>query len=189
MHLQDEADEDLMLRYRDGDAAAFEVLYARHKGPLFRYVRRQCSDPHAAEELFQDVWANLIRARRRYRVRARFTTYLYRIAHNRIVDWYASRGRRPGDNPGDGASDPVADLPAGDADRPDTRADLDQQVARVQTLLAEMPREQREAFLLSQEGGLTAAEIARATGVGKEAAKSRLRYAIARLRRGLEAQP
>jgi RNA polymerase sigma-70 factor (ECF subfamily) len=70
-------DEELMNRYRDGDAHAFEVLYTRHKGPLYRYLLRQCGAAALAEELFQDVWMKLIRARERYEARAKFTTYLY----------------------------------------------------------------------------------------------------------------
>ena len=82
------SDEELMLGYRDGDAGAFDVLYARHKGGLYRYLHRQCRDAAAAEELFQDVWMNLIRARTGYTVQAKFTTYLYRLAHNRLIDHY-----------------------------------------------------------------------------------------------------
>ncbi len=77
-----------MLCYRDGDAGAFDALYARHKGGLYRYLLRQCREPAAAEELFQDVWMNLIRARAAYTVQAKFTTYLYRLAHNRLIDHY-----------------------------------------------------------------------------------------------------
>ena len=81
-------DEELMNRYRDGDAHAFEVLYTRHKGPLYRYLLRQCGAAALAEELFQDVWMKLIRARERYETRAKFTTYLYHLAHNRLIDHY-----------------------------------------------------------------------------------------------------
>src|SRR5262245_56603504 len=82
------SDEDLMLLYRDGDAGAFDALYARHKGGLYRYLLRQCRNQALAEELFQDVWMNLTRARTSYTVEARFTTYLYRLAHNRLIDHY-----------------------------------------------------------------------------------------------------
>src|SRR3970040_676632 len=81
-------DEELMLLYRDGEAGAFDALYARHKGGVYRYLLRQCRDAAAAEELFQDVWMNLIRARAGYTVQAKFTTYLYRLAHNRLIDLY-----------------------------------------------------------------------------------------------------
>ena len=93
------SDEDLMLGYRNGDAAAFEVLYIRHKGALYRYLLRQCRIAAVAEELLRDVWLNLVRARERYEVRAKFTTYLFRLAHNRLIDYYRRQStglcRRP----------------------------------------------------------------------------------------------
>src|SRR5688572_20791754 len=84
----DSPDEELMLCYRDGDAGAFDVLYRRHRGGLYRYVVRLIANPGVADELFQDVWTNLIRARRTYTVSAKFTTYLYRLAHNRVIDYF-----------------------------------------------------------------------------------------------------
>src|SRR5262245_10651143 len=88
---QNPSDEELMERYRDGDAGAFDVIYGRHKGGLFRYMLRQCANRGVAEELFQEVWMNLIRARDAYTVQARFSTYLYRLAHNRLIDHYRSQ--------------------------------------------------------------------------------------------------
>ncbi len=82
------SDEELMLGYRDGDAGAFDALYGRHKGGVYRYLLRQCRAAAVAEELFQDVWMNLVRARAGYTVQAKFTTYLYRLAHNRLIDHY-----------------------------------------------------------------------------------------------------
>jgi RNA polymerase sigma-70 factor (ECF subfamily) len=75
-----------MLEYRDGTAAAFEALYARHKAPLFRFVLRSVRERGQAEELHQDIWMRVIEARSRYEPQARFTTWLYTIAHNRLVD-------------------------------------------------------------------------------------------------------
>ena len=82
-----------MLAYRDGDAAAFEVLYARHRGRLFRYLLHQCARREQADEMFQEVWMSVIRARGNYEVSAKFTTWLFRIAHNRLIDGYRARGR------------------------------------------------------------------------------------------------
>ena len=176
-----------MLAYRDGDSRAFESLYARHKGGLYRYLARQCREPAVAEELFQDVWMNLIRARARYAVQAKFATYLYRLAHNRLIDHYR-RGRSGvpmsyDDDP----DDPLIErLPAADAVRPDVQAGQTQEVQRLLALLAQLPEAQREAFLLREEAGLSLEEIAEATGVPAETAKSRLRYAVAKLREGME---
>ena len=99
-----------MLCYRDGDAGAFDALYARHKGGLYRYLLRQCREPAAAEELFQDVWMNLIRARARYTVQAKFTTYLYRLAHNRLIDHYRKHEPGHGDLVRRGGRSRVEDL-------------------------------------------------------------------------------
>src|SRR6188508_1672712 len=85
-------DEQLMLAYAGGDAAAFEALYSRHKGPLFRFVLRSVKAPAQAEELFQEVWMRAIEARARYRPEAKFSTWLYTIAHNRLVDHWRSKG-------------------------------------------------------------------------------------------------
>ena len=87
-------DEALMLAYRDGDAAAFEALYARHRAKLFRYLLRQCGRREQADEMFQEIWMSVIRARSNYEVTAKFTTWLYRIAHNRLVDSYRAAGRQ-----------------------------------------------------------------------------------------------
>ena len=85
-------DEDLMLAYAAGDAAAFDALYARHKGGAYRFVLRGCGHAGVADELFQDVWMNVIRARASYVPSAKFTTWLYRIARNRLIDHRRATG-------------------------------------------------------------------------------------------------
>ena len=82
------SDEHLMLSYRDGNAVAFDELYGRHRGGVFRYVLRQVGLRSAAEEVFQEIWMNIISSRARYRVEARFTTFLYHVAHNCVVDCF-----------------------------------------------------------------------------------------------------
>jgi RNA polymerase sigma-70 factor (ECF subfamily) len=179
------SDEELMLGYRDGDAAAFDVLYARHKGGLYRYLQRQCRNAAAAEELFQDVWLNLIRARAGYTVQARFTTYFYRLAHNRLIDYYRKNSQAAISSFDDANGEAVEELRDDHAAPPDAAYDSRQQAQRLLALLAELPEAQREAFLLQQEGGLSVEEIAHATGVSRETAKSRLRYAMSKLRQGM----
>lgn len=182
----DASDEALMLGYRDGDAGAFDVLYNRHKGGIYRYLLRQCRNAGLAEELFQDVWMNLIRARSRYTVQAKFSTYLYRIAHNRLMDHF--RRNDSGNISLDDESGMTVDEPAAPpgAD-PQAGADRREQAAQLLTLLGALPPEQRAAFLLQHEGGLSIEEIATTTGVTRETAKSRLRYAMAKLRQGMQA--
>lgn len=182
----DATDETLMLGYRDGDAGAFDVLYGRHKGGIYRYLLRQCRNAALADELFQDVWMNLIRARAGYTVQAKFSTYLYRIAHNRLMDHFRRNdagGVSLDDETAAGIDEPVAPRSV----EPEAGADARQQAARLLALLDELPEEQREAFVLQQEGGLSIEEIAATTGVTRETAKSRLRYALAKLRQGMQA--
>ncbi len=179
-------DEELMERYRDGDAGAFDILYGRHKGGVYRFMLRQCSDRGIAEELFQDVWMNLIRTRTTYKVTAKFTTWLYRLAHNRLIDHYRTRaGGVPVSF--DAEDGPVLDnIPAARGDDPAVSVEVKQQAVRLLQLLGELPEAQREAFLLQQESDMSIEDIAQATGVNRETAKSRLRYALARLRAGMQ---
>src|SRR5258706_8285412 len=100
------SDEELMLAYAGGDAGAFEALYAKHKGALFRFVLRSMKARGEAEEVFQDVWMRVIEARTRYTPTAKFTTWLYTIAHHRLVDHWrpkdlslASRDAEEGPGP------------------------------------------------------------------------------------------
>jgi RNA polymerase sigma-70 factor, ECF subfamily len=189
MTLDTDTDEDLMLRYRDGDAAAFEVLYGRHKGGVFRYMLRQCRDRGVAEELFQEVWMNLIKARASYVVRARFSTYIYSIAHNRIIDHYRQSGREVPlsyKQDSEDGEDKLENISANDRHQPDALLSAKQGAAEFLRLLQNLPEAQREAFLLHEEAGMSIEEIAVATNVNAETAKSRLRYALSKLRDGLK---
>jgi RNA polymerase sigma-70 factor (ECF subfamily) len=176
-------DRELMAAYRDGDVAAFETLYSRHKGPLYRYYLRQGCDAPTAAELFQEVWANIIRARSGYRPTARFSTYMYRIAHNCLVDHYRRSGRVV--DLVDEGKVAIDELPGGDCDGPEAAAVSGERIASFRAALAALPDEQREAFVLREETGLGLADIAAVTGVSAETAKSRLRYALKKLRAAL----
>ena len=180
-------DETLMLAYRDGDGTAFEALYARHRARLFRYLLHQCGRREQADELFQEIWMSVIRARSSYEVSAKFTTWLYRIAHNRLVDLFRARGRLAEFEieTRDETGDPPAQ-PASATERPDRLLERAQLAGRLVAAVEGLPAVQREAFLLAVEGGLTVDEIGNATGCGFETAKSRLRYAYSRLRTTLE---
>jgi RNA polymerase sigma-70 factor, ECF subfamily len=183
------SDEQLMIAYRDGDAAAFDTLYRRHKGGVYRYMLRQCRDAGVADELFQDVWMNLIRAREGYTVQAKFTTYIYKLAHNRLIDYYRKHGQATLVSFDDDSEDAplVAEPVAAPRDEPEKHLDIKQQAAQLLTLLGALPPPQREAFVMQYEGGMSVEEIADATGVTRETAKSRLRYAMAKIREGLAA--
>lgn len=186
----DDADERLMLAYAAGRADAFDRLYARHKGPVFRYLVRHCNDAKLAEELFQDVWTNVIRVRASYAPTAKFTTWLYTLAHNRLVDHWRSRGQLgfvsiDGEDDDDDRAAALA-LPGARTDEPETRVAAREVGARIAAALASLPAVQRDAFLLQQEAGMSLAQIAELTGAGEETVKSRLRYATAKLRAALD---
>jgi RNA polymerase sigma-70 factor (ECF subfamily) len=181
-------DGELMLRYARGDLRAFETLYQRHRGGLYRYLARHTHHAEAANDLFQEVWSKVIASRERYEPRAKFQTFLYRIAHNCFVDYCRRCSARP-EVAGDAEEDWQDSLTAPEDDRPDLRAEQAETVARYKAALAALPAEQRDVFLLYEESGLSLEEIAAITAVGPETAKSRLRYAVSKLRHALAAAP
>jgi RNA polymerase sigma-70 factor (ECF subfamily) len=180
--MSDEEDATLMCRYVRGDARAFERLYQRHRGPLYRYLMRHTRNTDTANDLFQEAWSKLIATRERYEPRAKFQTFLFHIAHNCFIDHCRRRGARPA-----GADDAALEsLAAPATTQPDRHAESSQILMRYRAALASLPAEQRDVFLLHEESGLSLEEIARISGVGAETAKSRLRYALAKLRAALE---
>ncbi len=192
MH-DDRTDEMLMLAYRAGDARAFEALYGRWRGKLYRYLLRQCGSAAYAEELYQDIWLKIIGARAGYEVTAKFSTWLFRIAHNRLIDHYrrhagdaAATYESGGDIDSDWDSDPAATLIAPRAEQPEILLERKALAEELVRHIDALPAAQRETFILSEEGEMTLEEIAAATGVNRETAKSRLRYAVAKLRQQLK---
>jgi RNA polymerase sigma-70 factor (ECF subfamily) len=171
-------DEELMLAYGAGDLASFQALYSRHRGPLFRHLTRQLRDAPLAEELFQDVWQRVITARERYRPDAKFTTWLYQIAHNRLADHWRASQHRP--SAPDDAVELAERIP--DPQTPERTLSAFEERRRLQLALEELPDDQREVVLLRLEQELSLEEIGEITGVGRETVKSRLRYAMDKLR-------
>ena len=175
------SDERLMLDWVAGDGAAFEQLYGRHRTRLYRYLLRQLRDAALADEFFQDVWQKVIAARAGWTPDAPFGTWLYRIAHNRLGDhWRAAKYRPPA--PED-ADERAARIP--DPDTPERQLSEFEQRRRLQLALDALPPEQREVVVMRLEQELSLEEIGQITGVGRETVKSRLRYAMDKLRAGL----
>jgi RNA polymerase sigma-70 factor (ECF subfamily) len=177
-----EDDDVLMRRYGDGDLSAFETLYRRHRGPLHRFLLRLSGNVAEAEEVFQDAWLAVIRSAERYEPTGRFAAYLFAIAHRRAIDHGRRGGRRR-----------ALDTAAAELEAVRVEPDPEQLAAAgdlgraLLTAVERLPLEQREAFLMQAEGGLTLEEIAEATSVQRETVKSRLRYANRSLRAVLEA--
>ena len=173
-------DSALMLRYRDGDVAAFETLYRRHNDAVYRYLLRLSGHRDTADDVFQDAWGKIIKARRTYRPTAKFTTFLYRVAYNCFIDHVRRHKRHSHNLPFE------PELHGSQDESPEMSTERSLARERLAKALATLPEEQRDAFLLHEEGGLGVDEIAFVTGCKRETAKSRLRYAVAKLRNAID---
>ena len=197
-----ETDDDALMRaFAQGDARAFERLYARHHAALYRFVRRLLGREagRQADEVFQDTWLRVVQSRERWSPQgATFRTWLFTLAHHRAIDQLRKSGRElsiEAQDEGREPWQPVAGAawqawprahPADAAD--EGNAGVDDLAfwraagKRLLECLESLPAQQRSAFLLHHEDGLALAEIARGLEVGFETAKSRLRYAMSKLR-------
>jgi RNA polymerase sigma factor (sigma-70 family) len=186
-------DNDLMSAYGRGNEAAFKQLYSRHRSGLYRYIKRllgSAMERHV-DEVFQDTWMRVIQARDRWSSQgAQFRTWLYTLAHNCVIDRLRKSGREVSldafeDDQGEPwepevqawASWPVPEAPAGEDVAFWRRAG-----EKLLSCLDSLPLPQRAAFLMHHDDGLPLEEIAKALSIGFEAAKSRLRYGISKLR-------
>ena len=176
-------DEALMLAYAHGDVIAFEQLYKRHRGTLYRFLLRSLKHRADADEVFQETWSRAIGARERYRADAKFTTWLLQIAHNLVIDRF--RRARPMASAAETEA-VLRELDAPESEQPERVLSEFEQRRKLQLALEDMPEEQRVAFLLRIETGMGLEEIGDITGVGRETVKSRLRYALARIRTRFE---
>ena len=183
-----ETDEQMMARYAAGDASAFDALYQRHEMKVWRFLQRSVRNPATADELMQEVWFAVARQVRQYQPTARFTTWLFTIAHHRLIDNHrvakpgAANPTYGGDNAGDAQQFVLEQVPDAAHREPLQQVLADGSAKALIAAVEQLPNEQREAFLLQAEGEQSVEEIAVTTGVSFETAKSRLRYARARLK-------
>lgn len=186
-------DDDLMTAYAHGDAAAFERLYTRHQAGLYRFVRRLLGPALAAQadEVFQDTWLKVVNARAQWTPQgATFRTWLFTLAHHRVVDIWRRSGREVSvstddDTPWEPEGDAAwSQWPAATSPTPHSEelAFWRRAGERLLRCLDELPLAQRSAFLLHHDDELPLSEVARALEVGFETAKTRLRYAMSKLR-------
>jgi len=172
-------DEQLLKRFRQGDAQAFETLYTRYRKSLYIYLLRSSPGPAEAEDLYQETWSRIIRSRTASD-NAPFKATIFRIARNLQIDGFRRRTLHLVSD-----SDTSKEPESLDPD-PEDRSIIDDCGELLKTELAQLPEEQRDAFLLKEETGLTLEQIAEMINVGRETIKSRLRYALKRLRLALE---
>lgn len=183
------SDEILMLNYRHGDLAAFKELYRRHRQGLYQFIAWRSPRKEWVEEIVQDSWASLHKARATYQPQASFKTFLYQIARNRLIDLLRQKQVLSASEMGSGEDaescfDHLADT-AGDVISPQEVLERKQQLAVLHAAIRALPSEQKEALILQQFNDMSLEEIAALTGVALETVKSRLRYAMNKLRRHL----
>ncbi|HPQ39132.1 MAG TPA: sigma-70 family RNA polymerase sigma factor [bacterium] len=180
-------DHALMKRYaKKGDVAAFELLMSRHRNQVFGYLVQTCRDRELAEDLYQETFIRVIRAAPGYRKTASFRTWLFTIARNLVIDAHRKRKNRPavqsidtdGGFAGSGEMMALELTDPGPEELTAGRELRDIIVSAIQAL----PDQQREMFLLREEAGLDYAEAARIAGCSVNTAKSRMRYALLKIR-------
>jgi RNA polymerase sigma factor (sigma-70 family) len=173
------SDESLMLAYQAGNEQAFAHLYQRYRQPLFAYLVKSIGHQAQAEEVFQELWLSLIRQRERYTVSASFRTYIFCIAHTRLMDFYRRQGKLA-------ANDTLEDdseIAACASYEPHTQFEEAKLLERLQFCLKQLPDEQRAVMVLKLESELSLQSIAEQLNVAFETLKSRFRYAQAKLQR------
>ena len=186
-------DEQLIQWYHKGNTEAFEQLYSRYKNAMYHYFFRQVQSAGIADELHQDVWLNIIKSSSGFAQQSSFKTWLYKIAHNRLVDHYRRTSKQPLYLVQEAGLEKESDT--GSAahnshdnhcnDEPDTILQEQQLSNALLDGIASLPKEQKEVFLLHEKSGLTLQEIATITDSSFESTKSRLRYAVKKLRQSL----
>lgn len=180
--IPEQDDESLLARYIAGDTLAFNTLYQRHRAPLWRYLTRLLGSTALGEELYQEVWQKVIQQRSQFSG-APFKPWLYRVAHNLALDQLRRNQRAPMQS----LDDMVANFPNvldshRSEDSPEAWQLNEEQHQRLLQALAELPPEQRDVVLMKAEGDLTLEQMGELTGQGRETVKSRLRYALAKLK-------
>ena len=183
-------DAALMLRFKDGDTEAFEALYRRYAAPssgVMRHLTFLLRDPHAAEDIFQDVWTNIIKASGRYSEDATFKTYFYTVMHNAAWSYLKKRGKKIEDMELDTLQDESGDsfwerIPDPKGNSPMVLTSLEECVKILQKAINSLPFKQRQCLLLQQDTNMTLGEVGKLLEVSRETIKSRLRYAVDKLR-------
>jgi RNA polymerase sigma factor (sigma-70 family) len=179
----DESDEVLMARYASGDMRAFESLYDRHEKAVWRFVLRSTRDAAVADDVTQDIWFAVARNAASYQPTAKFRTWLFTMARNRVIDLSRTSKSSVSIDEEDESGETMFSEMAADSRLGPLRQLESKDAAReLLDAVEQLPADQREAFLLQADGEMSVEDIAAATQVSFETAKSRLRYARAKLK-------
>jgi RNA polymerase sigma-70 factor, ECF subfamily len=182
------SNEVLMMAYQRGDTAAFAELVTRHERPLWSFLRRLTRDEVLAEDLLQETFMRVVSSASSWRPEAKFTTWVYTIARNLSVDHARKQTHRralslDGNGaPGHSSSPPLHDRVAGKEPTAERVAHNRELASSLERALAELPEAQREVFLMREVLELPFAEIAQVVAASEATVKSRMRYALERLR-------
>lgn len=190
-------DEDLLARYAKGDLKAFEVLYMRHRKPIYNFILRSVHSPERAEELVQEVFMRLVQNASSYARDAKFTTWLYTIARNICIDTHRRNQNRKRQQhvslqrPMRGDAEEGITLEKRLEDPHAEQAGEDrvfhQQIQEaLEHAVTQLSDEQREVFLLRETSHLAYQNIAQIVGVSENTVKSRMRYALEHLRKHMK---
>ena len=181
-------DEQLMTIFSTPDNGhqqrAFETLYQRHKGPLFRFIKKSINNDQDAKEVFQELWYKVINSKQQYDPKQKFTTWVYTIARRLMIDQFRKTGR-------------MAELTRIDTDtdkqiidsktkQPENEFEAKQMAKELHHTISLLPANQRHTFVLKQESGLSIKEIAQMTSQPHEQIKSQYRYAVQKIKMALE---
>lgn len=189
--LTDESDEDLMVRYQGGEVRAFEILLGRHRKPVFNFILRYVGDKETAEDLLQEAFMRVIKGAEAYKRQAKFTTWLYTIARNLCVDQTRRRKHRKHaslDAPmsSDEDSGTLLDVVSGNEMASDRKTVNKQLEQRMNQAIQSLVEEQREVFMMREFLDMPFKQIADVVGVPENTVKSRMRYALEKLRLELD---
>ncbi len=189
MNAASRTDEELMQSFQTGDADAFRVLFEKYKTPIFAFLFRRCGNRDTASDLAQDVFTRLVKSADSFRHQSKFSTWIYTIARNAVVDNVRKARHRNHASLEDSREKDgprLGDRLAGDSPEPDrsamTRRLREDLVEAINTL----PEDQREVFLLREYHGMPFQEISEVVGAKIGTVKSRMRYALEALRRDLD---
>ncbi len=192
MTLRDEADEVLMMHYQKGEVRAFEILLTRHRKPIFNFILRFVGSRELAEDLLQETFLRVIKGADNYRRKAKFTTWLYTIARNLCVDQSRRQKHRKAqslDAPMSKSADnsgTLLDVIAGEDMGSDRKAVSQQLHQTLHQAISTLSEEQREVFLMREFLDMPFKQIADVVGVAENTVKSRMRYALEKLRLELD---